>query len=92
LKVIRLFGGACSLHLQGGRVKEARNQREAGGKQNPGSLLGLFFVPEEGKKCSYEKSIDFRRAKRLVSQKTKPETLHTSRKMPVEEDGPIKGQ
>jgi hypothetical protein len=31
LKVNRQFGGTCRLHLQGGRISQARNQREADG-------------------------------------------------------------
>jgi hypothetical protein len=33
LEVSRRFGGTCRLHLQGRRISQARNQREAGGKQ-----------------------------------------------------------
>jgi hypothetical protein len=33
LKVNRRFGGTCRLNLQGRRVKQTRNQREAGRKQ-----------------------------------------------------------
>jgi hypothetical protein len=32
LKVKRHFRGPCRLHLQGRRISQARNQREAGGK------------------------------------------------------------
>jgi hypothetical protein len=34
LKLNRRFGGTCRLHLQGRRISQARNQREAGGKLN----------------------------------------------------------
>jgi hypothetical protein len=33
LKVNRRFGRTCRLHLQGRRIRQARNQREAGSKQ-----------------------------------------------------------
>jgi hypothetical protein len=35
LNVIRYFGRACRIHLQGQRTSEARNQHEAGGKLIP---------------------------------------------------------
>jgi hypothetical protein len=36
LKVNRRFGKSCRLHLQGRRIRQARNQREAGSKEgNP---------------------------------------------------------
>jgi hypothetical protein len=47
LKVNRRFGGTYRLHRQGRRIRQARNQREAGSKQNGGFLLGLFFDPED---------------------------------------------
>jgi hypothetical protein len=34
LKVNRHFGGTCCLHLQGWRISQERNQREAGSKEN----------------------------------------------------------
>jgi hypothetical protein len=39
LKVNRRFGGTYRLHLQGPRISQARNQREAGGEQ---SSVGFF--------------------------------------------------
>jgi hypothetical protein len=33
LKVKQYFGGICSLHLQGRRISQARNQYEGGSKQ-----------------------------------------------------------
>jgi hypothetical protein len=48
LKVNRRVGGT-SLHLQGERISQARNQRETGGKQSRAGLLrDLFFHPENG--------------------------------------------
>jgi hypothetical protein len=40
LEVNRRFGGKCRLYLQGRRISEVRNQREAGGKQSSSKLLG----------------------------------------------------
>jgi hypothetical protein len=33
LKINQSFSGNCRLHLQGRRIRQARNRREAGGKQ-----------------------------------------------------------
>jgi hypothetical protein len=33
LKINRRFGGICRLHIQGRRISQARNQREAGSNQ-----------------------------------------------------------
>jgi hypothetical protein len=55
LKVNRRFGWTCHLHLQGRRISQARNQREARSKQSTdcyllhaGFLHGLFFGLEDG--------------------------------------------
>jgi hypothetical protein len=40
LKVNRHFGGTCRLHLQGGRIRQARNQRDF-------QRTTLGFIPEE---------------------------------------------
>jgi hypothetical protein len=45
LKVNRCFGGTC-LHLQGRKISQARNRREAGSKLQAAFLLGLFFDHE----------------------------------------------
>jgi hypothetical protein len=50
LKANRRFGGTCRLSLQGQRISQARNQREAGNKQ---SLLATC--------SSSETSVDFQR-------------------------------
>jgi hypothetical protein len=42
------FRETCCLHLQGRKVSQARNQREASSKLHAGLLLGLFFDPDEG--------------------------------------------
>jgi hypothetical protein len=53
-KVNRHFGGIYRLYLQGRIISQARNQCEAGSKQNScclvnvGFLLALFFEPEDG--------------------------------------------
>jgi hypothetical protein len=45
LKVNRCFGGTCRLRLQGRRISQARNQREAGGKEKRRLVLyGLHGV------------------------------------------------
>jgi hypothetical protein len=41
-KVNRRFGGTCGLHLQGQRIRQLRNQREAHSKQS--SFRGLHGV------------------------------------------------
>jgi hypothetical protein len=46
LKVNRRFRGTRSLHLQGRRISQAKNQREEGSKLQAAFLLGLFFDPE----------------------------------------------
>jgi hypothetical protein len=38
-KVIRRFGGICNLHLQGRRIRQARNQLEADSKKCQNSKL-----------------------------------------------------
>jgi hypothetical protein len=43
-KVNGSFGGICHLHLQGRRISQARNQREAGGKE---SSHQFFFLQKE---------------------------------------------
>jgi hypothetical protein len=50
LKVNRRFGETCRLYLQGRRISQARNQREAYKKRLSvsGWFLGLFFDPENG--------------------------------------------
>jgi hypothetical protein len=42
LKVGQTFGGICSLHLQGRSINRARNQHEAGRKQNFKGLHGVM--------------------------------------------------
>jgi hypothetical protein len=46
----RSFGRKCSLHLQGRRISQGRNQRggSACNRFHAGFLLGLFFDPEDG--------------------------------------------
>jgi hypothetical protein len=46
LKVNRLFGGTCGLHLQARSITQARNRSGSCCKQSSGFLLGLFFYPE----------------------------------------------
>jgi hypothetical protein len=49
LKINRRFGGICSLHLQGRRIIQARNQYGYVYCLLPASfLLRLFFIPENG--------------------------------------------
>jgi hypothetical protein len=48
LKVDRRFGGTCRLHLQVGRMSQARSQSELGGTQNASFLPGFFFGLEDG--------------------------------------------
>jgi hypothetical protein len=43
LKVSRRFGGIL-LYLQGRRISQARNQREAGGKQNKLLLVTCYML------------------------------------------------
>jgi hypothetical protein len=44
LKVERLFGGICRLHLQGRRVSQIRNQHEAGSKQSNPPAEGSSLI------------------------------------------------
>jgi hypothetical protein len=46
MKVNQRCGGTRCLHLQGRRISQARNQREAGSKLHAAFLLGLFFDPK----------------------------------------------
>jgi hypothetical protein len=52
LKVNRRFGETYHLHLQGGKISRARNQRESRWQaeicSHAGFLLGSFFGPEDG--------------------------------------------
>jgi hypothetical protein len=52
LKVNRLFGGTCRLHLRGRSKQETRTKHVAGGSarylRQAGVLLGLFFDPKDG--------------------------------------------
>jgi hypothetical protein len=49
MKVNRRFGGTCHLNLQGQRIDQERNHREADSKQTSKLVycLGLFFGPED---------------------------------------------
>jgi hypothetical protein len=47
LNVSRLVGGTYHFHLQGRRMNQAKNQREAVSKL-AGFVCGLFFDPEHG--------------------------------------------
>jgi hypothetical protein len=55
LKINRVFGGTCHLHLQGRRRSEAINQVEENSKQNlvSSSILKMEAI------CSSETSVDF---------------------------------
>jgi hypothetical protein len=53
LKFDRCYTGACLLHLQGRIIGQARNQREAGSKQNQMEAT-----------CFSETSVDFQRTTR----------------------------
>jgi hypothetical protein len=44
LKVNQNFGGTCRLHLQGRKISQARNQRDAGSKQDQYVYLNLAYV------------------------------------------------
>jgi hypothetical protein len=46
LKINRRFGGTCRLHLRGLRISQARNQREAGGRQS--SALNMIRLSRIG--------------------------------------------
>jgi hypothetical protein len=50
LKINRSFGGESCLHVQGPKMSQARNQREAGSKMKMEAT------------CSSETSVDFQRA------------------------------
>jgi hypothetical protein len=43
LKVIRRFGGTCSLHIHGRRISQAKNQKLL----KAGFFLGLLFNPHD---------------------------------------------
>jgi hypothetical protein len=53
LKVIRRFGGICSLHLKGRRISRERNQRENGWQAEHTLKMEA--------KCSSKMSVDFQR-------------------------------
>jgi hypothetical protein len=48
MKVNRRFGGTCRLHLNGRRISQARNKREAAMEESSRFLIGEFFDPEDG--------------------------------------------
>jgi hypothetical protein len=57
LKVNRRFGGTYGLHIQGPKLSQARNQREAGSKQS--YCLAYSSTLKMEATCSSETSIDF---------------------------------
>jgi hypothetical protein len=62
LKVNRRFGGPCSVHLQGRRISQGRNQHEAGSKQSVPeevSFKAYSLILMMEVTCSSETSVDF---------------------------------
>jgi hypothetical protein len=54
LKVNRRFGRTYGLHIQGQRLNQARNQREAGSKQPDFEYQKYALIPQNGSmKCTY---------------------------------------
>jgi hypothetical protein len=71
LKVSRHFGGTCRLRLQGRRISQERNQREAGSKQN----RAYFLILNMEATCSSETSVDFQRTTRRYISEDKNSSL-----------------
>jgi hypothetical protein len=69
LKVNRRFGGTFRFHVQGRRISQVRNQREAGSKHS--SAL-------KKKICSSETSVDFQQTTRFYISDDR--TLHNHRR------------
>jgi hypothetical protein len=57
LKVNRRIRGSCRFHLQGQRIRQARNQRESGSKQNPFTKIHEFLFHYESPQRQKIKSL-----------------------------------
>jgi hypothetical protein len=77
LKVDRCFGGTSHLHFQGRRIRQARNQSEAGRKQILVSFLAYYSTLKMEVTCSSETLIDFQRTTRPYIPEER--TLHNHR-------------
>jgi hypothetical protein len=64
-KVKRSFGGTCRLHLQSGRISQARNQHEASSKQPATTVICRYSATQEFSNISWNTMVHYRVFKRL---------------------------
>jgi hypothetical protein len=64
LKVNHIFGGTCCFHLQGQRIRQARNEHESGTMQSCSACLTYSSTLKMQAIVSSEMSVDFQRTTR----------------------------